>query len=92
MTTMKTDLTLTQLTLVMYLCNGMTLHEMAVQMHCSDANVAKHLTIARRKMEARTLSQLASIVIASGQLEMTDNGRVIALPAPQSAPLASQVP
>lgn len=74
MTTVKTDLTAMQLNLVMHLCNGLTLHEMAVELHCSNANVAKHLGIARKKAGARTLSHLVSIVIADGKLEMNEGG------------------
>ena len=77
MATVKTELTEMQLTLVKHLCNGLTLHEMATEMHCSHANVAKHLGIARKKLNARTLPQLVSVVIASGQLVMVDSKRVI---------------
>jgi len=80
MATVKTnDLTATQLTIVMHLCNGLLRHDIAIELHCSDTNVAKHLGIARRKLGARTLPQLVSIVIAEGRLEMNESGeRVIA--------------
>jgi DNA-binding CsgD family transcriptional regulator len=61
-------LTAQQLVMVRHLANGMTLHDIAIAMNCSDANVAKHLGIARRKTATKTLPHLVSIVIARGQL------------------------
>jgi len=65
------------LKIVMHLSNGMTFHEVAQSLNCSDANIHKHAGIARRKLGARSIPQLVSIVIAHGQLEWTDAGRVV---------------
>lgn len=73
----QTGLTSVQLQMVKHLANGMMFHDIAVVMSCSDSNVHKHLGLARKKMEAKTLPHLVSIVIANGQLEWTSEGRVI---------------
>jgi DNA-binding CsgD family transcriptional regulator len=74
-TLVKNDLTLTQLTIVMHLANGLTLREIAREMSCSRTSVCNHLGTARKKLDARTLPQLVSVVIATGQLEMGESGK-----------------
>jgi len=69
------DLTALQLLIVMHLANGKTLGEIAVTVDRSRSNIKHQADRARQKMEAKTLPQLVSIVIASGKLEWTDQGR-----------------
>jgi FixJ family two-component response regulator len=63
--------------MVKHLANGMMFHDIAIAMNCSDSNIHKHLGLARKKMDARTLPHLVSIVIANGQLEWEDHQRII---------------
>jgi DNA-binding NarL/FixJ family response regulator len=72
----STDLSSVQLEIVMHLANGKRFDEIAQEIDRCTANVKKHALAARRKKGARTLPHLVSIVIASGQLEWTESGRV----------------
>lgn len=73
----QTDLSPLQLQIVMCLANGMKLDEIAKLIDRSRSYVAKNADQARFKMNARTLPQLVSIVIASGQLEWASGERVM---------------
>jgi DNA-binding CsgD family transcriptional regulator len=66
-----------QLEIVMHLANGRTLNEIAKTLDRSRSHIGQQADRARRKAQARTLPQLVSIVIASGQLEWQDNQRVL---------------
>ena len=66
-----------QLQIVMHLANGDRLSDIATELNCSWQNVAKHVGLARKKTEAKTLPHLVSIVIAKGDLEWTPEGRVV---------------
>lgn len=71
------DLTQLQLLIVMHLANGQRLSEIATTLDRSRSHVSQQADKARRKLGAKTLPQLVSIVIASGKLEWTDEGRVV---------------
>lgn len=71
---MLTDL---QLEVVMNIANGKTISEIADDMHRSQSSVNKVVAAARRRAEARTLPHLVSIVIASGVLYWTEEGRTL---------------
>lgn len=73
----SSDLSDLQLVIACHLANGMTFDEIAKTVDRSTANVKKHANAARRKTGARTLPQLVSIVIAKGQLEWSDDCRVV---------------
>lgn len=60
--------TLAQLEIVMHLANGMTIEEIAKQVHRSKSGVKQILATARRQCGAKTLPHLVSIVIAQGEL------------------------
>lgn len=61
----------------MDLANGLKLHEIANKLDLSLSYINKNANSARRKTNARTLAQLVSAVIASGQLEWQDDRRVL---------------
>jgi DNA-binding CsgD family transcriptional regulator len=69
------DLTPMQLEIVMHLANGMRMREIATAVHRSRSLVYQQCDSARVKVGAKTLPQLVSIVIASGQLEWSDEKR-----------------
>ncbi len=73
----STDLSDLQLMVACHLANGMTFDEIAKAVDRSTANVKKHANAARRKTGARTLPQLVSILIASGQLDWSEDQRVV---------------
>jgi DNA-binding CsgD family transcriptional regulator len=73
----STDLSDLQLVIAMHIANGMTFDEIAKTVDRSTANVKKHANAARRRTGAKTLPQLVSIVIANGQLEWSDDRRVV---------------
>jgi DNA-binding CsgD family transcriptional regulator len=81
------DLTSLQLQITMHLANGMTFEEIANYLDRSKSYIQQNANAARYKMNARTLPQLVSIVIAAGQLEWQANQRVLieAHVAPDSA-------
>jgi DNA-binding CsgD family transcriptional regulator len=62
-----------QLTIVMHLCNGMTIEETAWKMSYSPTNVKRHIARAKRMTGARSTIHLVSIVIASGDLVWSDD-------------------
>lgn len=68
-------LTERQLAIVMHLCNGLGLEEISATMFLSLSTVKRHVDAAKRKTGAKTTVHLASIVIASGQLYWTPDGR-----------------
>ena len=71
------DLSQLQLEIVMHIANGERLGEIAVAVDRSRSYVAKQADLARRKVEAKTLPQLVSIVIASGTLAWQEDHRVL---------------
>ena len=73
----RTDLSPLQLQITVDLANGMKLHEIANKLDLSLSYINKNANSARRKTNARTLAQLVSAVIASGQLEWQDDRRVL---------------
>lgn len=78
-------LTPTQIEIVCHLCNGLTLVEIAAKMNYSLSGLKGHLTRAKVKVDAKTTTHLASIVIASGVLVWTDDGERVTgtgLPVP----------
>jgi DNA-binding CsgD family transcriptional regulator len=76
------DLSPLQLQIVLHVANGMTLAEIAATIDRSHSHIQKQANRARRKVYAKTLPQLVSIVIASGQLEWSpqEDGRVLRQP------------
>ena len=72
-----TDLSGLQLEIVMHLANGMTLIEIAAKLDRSRSYIKQNANAARYKMNAKTLPQLVSIVIASGQLEWKSDHRIL---------------
>ena len=73
----QTDLSQLQLLIVMHLSNGMTLKEIANMLDRSTSYIKQNANQARFKKNAKTLPQLVSIVIASGQLEWKVDQRVM---------------
>lgn len=71
------DLSPLQLQIAMHLANGMKLHEIANMLDLSLSYINKNANAARRKTNARTLAQLVSVVIASGQLEWETDRRIV---------------
>jgi DNA-binding NarL/FixJ family response regulator len=67
----------------MHLANGMKLHEIASKLDLSLSYINKSANNARRKTNARTLPQLVSVVIASGQLDWEADRRVLNGDSPQ---------
>lgn len=78
------DLTQLQLQIAMHIANGKTLPEIAVIIDCSASHVHKQANKARAKMDARTLPQLVSIMIARGYLDWTEHGRVVTSDRPRN--------
>jgi len=75
-----------QLEIVMHLCNGLTLEEIAAKMNYSLTNAKLHLKLAKEKTGARSTAHLVSIVIASGVLVYNDDGE--RAPAEAGLPVA----
>ena len=73
----QTDLSPLQLQIVMHISNGMTLKEIATMLDRSTSYIKQNANAARFKMNAKTLPQLVSVVIADGQLEWTEGKRVM---------------
>ena len=73
----QTDLSPLQLQIVMHISNGMTLKEIASKLDRSASYIKQNANQARFKMNAKTLPQLVSVVIASGQLEWIGGERVM---------------
>lgn len=69
------DLTERQLEIVQHLCNGLSIEEAANAMFISRATAQAHLKAAKKAAGAVTTTHLASIVIASGKLYWTPEGR-----------------
>jgi len=69
----KTKLTKRQLEIVCCLANGFTAQETANKLFLSLSTVKATLTVARRKVDARTTPHLVSIIIAQGDLVWTDD-------------------
>ena len=63
-----TELSALQLQIVMHICNGMKIGEIAKEVARSEANVKYHADQARAKCEAKTLPQLAAVVVGQGYL------------------------
>ena len=72
-----TDLSVLQLQITMHLANGMTFAEIAVLLDRSTSFIKQNANAARYKLNAKTLPQLVSIVIASGELGWAKNQRVM---------------
>ena len=73
----RSDLSVLQLQIVMHLANGMKIEEIASTIVCSISHINQQTAIARRKTATRTLPQLVSTVIASGQLRWNGQQRVV---------------
>ena len=73
----STDLSNLQLEIVKNLANGMTLVEIAKNMDLSKSHIKQNANAARFKTNTRTLPQLVSAVIASGQLVWDSDRRII---------------
>lgn len=63
-----------QLEVVMHLCNGLTLDEIAKEMHYSLSNVKTHLRAAKSNADAKSTAHLVAIVISRGSLFWTPDG------------------
>ena len=72
MKTLLARLEPTQLEVVMHIANGMSLDEIAIEMHRSKSNVSYHLGRARQRCQASNLPHLVSIAIATGDLIWED--------------------
>jgi FixJ family two-component response regulator len=73
-----TELSALQLTVVMHIANGMTLREIANHLDLSMTYIQRNADTARDKMNARSLPQLVSMVIAAGKLDWQAGERIIA--------------
>jgi DNA-binding CsgD family transcriptional regulator len=67
------NLTDRQLEMVQHLANGLSLDDIAKEMHLSKSSVGQSLTAAKRRVGANTLPHLVSIVIRSGVLYWEDD-------------------
>ena len=77
----ESSLTDRQLTIVMHLANGHTFQEIADEMYLSVSSVKQQANTARKRCEAKTLAHLVSIVISTGTLYWTPEGRSLEEPA-----------
>lgn len=57
-----------QLEVVMHLCNGLTIAEIASEMNYSESSIKKHIKLAKQKIGARSNVHLAAIIISKGQI------------------------
>jgi DNA-binding CsgD family transcriptional regulator len=76
-TTATYAFTIVQLEIVKNLANGMTIEEIAKEVHRSKSGVNQILATARRMCGARTLPHLVSIVIAQGDLVWSGDERSV---------------
>ena len=67
-------LTIAQLETVVHIANGLRVADIARITYRSESWVRQSLTAAQRRVGARTIPHLVSIVIASGVLEWSDEG------------------
>ncbi len=70
---MSSNLNDTQLRIVMHLCNGLEIKEIAEELHYSVTNIGYHIKQAKKTVGARNTAHLCSIVIASGDLVWLDD-------------------
>ena len=73
----RNDLSVLQLQIVMHIANGMTFEEIASELDRSLSYIKQNANTARYKMNARTLPQLVSMVIAEGLLEWKADERIV---------------
>lgn len=70
------NLTLTdqQIEIVMHLCNGLTMEEVAVEMNYSIGSISRVLKTAKKNAGAKTTTHLIAMVILSGKLYYSPAG------------------
>lgn len=78
----ETSLTARQLEIAKHLANGMRVEEVALELHLSSSTVDKTIGRMRKKIGARTVAHLVSILIAQGDLVWIDDISQRDLPAP----------